>query len=197
MVAVPVAELANPDLARLHIVAAVLRDATTGPQIEQWNFTQHNETGLLKPAEDPRVVMTTTGSAADGDALDSLRIALASPRIQSTRPVGRAVQGPGPLLNALRSDATIVRNQTADPTARVEALARIVQGLDDAVLVRRRGLSTALDALLDGRWAAEPSRTTTLSKRRTVISIEGPPARQLEVGKKSGGWLVTDERSAT
>ena len=55
-----IAEVATPDQARMHIVAAVHRpDASPQLRIEEWAFTQHNDKGVLATESEPVVVIRT------------------------------------------------------------------------------------------------------------------------------------------
>jgi len=190
----PLLEVANPDQARLIIVAAVHRPAADPAlRVEQWEFSQFNDSGVLKSSADPVVVLATADNQPhDAAALTVLRQLLAAPRAQPNRPVGLPAPDPAALITQLKSLALIVRDDGAKPRARVKALAMLFRGLDDGVVIERRGLSAAIDALASGGWDVQNTRV--LSKRRTAIDIGGEPPRELEIMKKSGGWAITAER---
>lgn len=186
----PIIEVATPDQARLHIVAAVHRPGET-PQlrIEEWSFTQHNQKGTLAQEFEPKVILRTQAEQPVPDGQDSLRLRLASPGAQVQRPVGLDVDGPAALLQRLSGLAATVRDSKAEPAARVQALSSLVHGLDDALVIEKRGLPAAIDDLAAGRWKSQTVRD--LSERRKVVDIGGEPPRQLQVVRKSSGWIVT------
>ncbi len=187
----PVIEVATPDQARLHIVAAVHRPGATPPlRIEAWSFTQHNDKGVLGKEFEPKEIFATELGRPKPEGLDALRLRMASPGAQVRRPVGLPVDDPTALLQRLAELATTVRDEGAAPEARVKALASLFSGLDNALVIEKRGLAAAIDDLAAGRWKSKAVRD--ISERRKAVSIGGEPPRQLEVVRKSGGWVVTD-----
>lgn len=190
---VPLLEVASPDHARLLIVAAVHRPgAEPTLRIEQWAFSQYNARGVLEPEADPVVVVRMSPGQPPPEALQSLNLQRAAPRSQLVRPVGLPVADPTVLLAQLQSLAQIVRDPAATPQARVDALALVFRGLDDAIVFESRGFAAAIDALASGRWSAQ--RVRPLSARRAVVSLDTDPPRELAVMKKSGGWAVVESR---
>lgn len=190
-----IAEVATPDQARMHVVAAVHRpNASPQLRIEEWAFTQHNDKGVLATESDPVVVIRTEVSQPAPEALTDLRLRIAAPRAQVRRPVGLAVDGPAALLQRLAELATVARDKQATPRARVEALATLVQGFDNAVVIESHGLAAAIDALAGGKW--KPLRVLDVSDRRKLVSVGEDPVALVEVTKKSAGWVVTDTQAS-
>ena len=186
----PLLEVASPDEARLHIVAAVHRPgATPALRIEQWPFTQHNEKGTLAPEGDPVTVIPIRPGEAEPPELAKLRVRLASASSQVSRPVGLAVDDATALLATMTEHAKIVRDSDAAPDARVAALASLFRGFDDHVVFETRDLPAAIDSLASGAWLE--GKAKTISPRRTAVSVA---SREIEVAKKSGGWAITDVR---
>lgn len=192
----PIAEVASPDQARLHIIAAVHRaDATPALRVEEWSFTQHNDKGTLAKDFDPVVVLRTSPKQPRPEGFEAMRVRLAKPGSQVNRPLGLPAADPKALLQTLHALATTARDESATPAARTAALARLIRGLDNALVLESRGLAPALEDLAAGQWA--PQGVREISKRRSAVAIGGEPPREVEVTKKNGGWVVTSVRAAT
>lgn len=186
----PLLEVASPDEARLHIVAAVHRPGETPAlRIEQWPFTQHNEKGTLAPEGDPVTVIPIRAGEAEPAALPKLRVRLAAATSQVTRPVGLPADDATALLATMAEHAKLVRNADAAPDARVAALASLFRGFDDHVVFETRDLPAAIDSLAAGAWTKGTAKP--ISARRIAVTVDG---QQIEVAKKSGGWAITDVR---
>lgn len=186
----PLLEVASPDEARLHIVAAVHRPGETPPlRIELWPFTQHNEKGTLASEGDPVPVIPIRTGEAEPPDLPKLRVRLAAATSQVARPVGLEADDAIALLAAMSEHAKVVRNTDAAPDARVAALASLFRGFDDHVVFETRDLPAAIDSLASGAWTQGKPRT--ISPRRIAVTVEG---QEIEVAKKSGGWAITDVR---
>lgn len=183
----PILEVANPDQARLHIVAAVYRPGLTPAlRVEQFAFTQHNETGALEPESDPVLVLRTERSQATPPAWEGLRRQVAAAQSQVTRPLGLPVADAAALLPALQSLAATARDPAATPRARVDALAELVRGLDDTLVFESNKLATTIDALATGTWAQGVPRA--VSSRRHAIDL---PDGSLGLSKKRAGWVLS------
>jgi len=189
----PLLEVASPDEARLHIVAAVHRPGATPPlRVEQWPFTQHNEKGTLAPEGDPVAVIPIRVGESEPPELAELRVRLASASSQIARPVGLPHEDAETLLAALTQHAKVVRDPKASPDAQVAALAAVFRGFDDHVVFETRDLPGAIDSLASDAWRSGEARS--ISARRTAVTIAGEPPQVIEIAKKSGGWAITDVR---
>lgn len=186
----PLLELTRPDVARLHIVAAV-GDAQ-GLRVELWSWEQTAERDVLEPQGDPEPALAMQATQPRPAALESLSLWLAAPGNGVQRPMGLEASGPQPLLQTLAAAAKTVRNESAPIPARVEALQRVWFGVDDRVMFYVPGLARTLDDLAAGKWNATSTRQ--ISTRRHELTLAD--GRRLEVAKKGGGWAVTDVRPA-
>ena len=189
----PLLEVASPDEARLHIVAAVHRpNATPALRIELWPFTQHNDKGTLAPEGEPELVIPIRRGQPEPPELPKLRVRLAAASSQVARPAGLGVDEANALLPALAKHARVVRDENATADARVAGLVALFRGFDDHVVFETRDLPGAIDALAAGTWNAGEARS--ISARRSEVTIPTEPPQTIEIAKKSGGWAITDVR---
>lgn len=183
--AVPVLELATATAGRVDAVVAAARPGQA-PAIELWTFEQPEPTATLRRVGDPEPLLRAGATGPSAAALQPMRLRMAAPGATVQRRVGVAGADPQAVLEQLAAAASHVRDGTATPQARTDALATVFAGLDDGVLFERDALGLAIDRLAAGAWTA--ARVDAASDRRARVLTRGGDA--LELLRKGDGWVV-------
>jgi len=184
-----VLELSEPRQRSVVIVAAVLRSGTEHLELERWTFEQipNQEEGLRLVDAGKPIARLRPGGARPPE-LDALRRRIASPWVVLTRPVGVDVSDPGALVERLATAFATMRNLDAEPRSRVQALATIVRGLDDAVVLDRDGIGELSTVLIP---APRELSIQSQSKRRARVSFQVTGRSvTLELHRNAEGWVV-------
>lgn len=175
-------------------MAAIVRPGAEPPlSIELWTYDQHNSKDVLQPLGPPMQILRLDPEASPLPALSVLRRQLAAPGTTVVRPIGLAEERTEPFLGLLTGAARVARDSDAEPKTRVDALARLVRGLDDTLLLERDALAETAEALAGGPWMVE--REEQLSSRRRQAHVRTPDGHKTVVlMKKEGGWVLSDVR---
>lgn len=189
---VPVLELSAAGRGRAQVVAAVQRPGTPLPPVtvEIWTFEQRGED--LSPAGEPRVLVPTVHDATDDieddpTARDELRLARATPGTVLFRPLGLPVKSAADLLPRLAELARAARDPATPAAERANALATLLRGVDDDVLLDGR-LATLLDVL--SKEPLKLSATESSSERRVRLATTTAPVVTFDVWKEGDGWVL-------
>jgi hypothetical protein len=192
-----VLEVANGRTGHAQFLVAVLRPGDATLQIERWQFTQNNERGLLEIQHEgsPRGIVRLRERDPHAPALDRLREEIATPGVTSTRPRGLPAEGPAAFLERLAAATATARASESDAATRVAALAELVRGVDDLILLERDALYRVFEGLAAGPWTI--ASIETLSSRRARAQISGPGAPlRVELTQTRDGWILSDLRIA-
>jgi hypothetical protein len=187
----PIIEAAMPDAGQVRIVAATHRaEADLHLSIEVWTFDQSGPDGTLVLAGEPRPILRLLDEGGTPDELKTLRRELAAPGTTVVRPVGIAAPDAGALVRELADAARVVLDEDAEARARVDAVATLVRGVDDAIVLERDGLGDVIETLAAG--AVEVSDEAQASTRRRSASVTiGGRTWDVAMIKKGGGWVVS------
>lgn len=190
-IAETVLELSEPRQRSVVIVAAVLRSGADHVELERWTFEQiPNQEEGLRLVDTGKPIARLRPGGARRPELDALRRRIASPWVVLTRPVGIEVSDPGALVKRLAVAFAMMRSLDAEPRARVQALATIVRGLDDTVVLDRDGIAELSTVLVPAPGALS---IQSQSKRRARVSFQVTERSvTLEVHRKAEGWVIGD-----
>lgn len=193
LAAKPVIEVASGNRGRAWFVVAVHR-AGEDPalRLELWTFSQRNQEQLLRPEGAPALFLTL-GSDVPKAALDrvaTLRKQMATPGTEVTRPRGLPAQGPTQALENLVEACKVVSRAAAKDGDRVDALATVIAGIDDRLILERLQLSTVVRELstLPQTVYQQQAKGT----RRMVLEVgTGEAHRRHEWTRTRTGWVLT------
>jgi hypothetical protein len=184
-----IAEVDQPDHGRVEVLVAVVRNGDQ-PAIEAWRFRQKTPEEPLEREGDPVPMLRVRREAATATELAALRVRMASPSSAVRRVVGVPGDTPSAVLERLAEAARAATDASANPQARVDALAMVARGLDDGLLVERDELGLALDELAHDRWLAREVQSAS-DRRATVTTRQGVI---LEMLRKGDGWVIAGQR---
>lgn len=196
VIGAPLLEAAMPDHAQVRIIAAVFRpDDEASLGIEVWTYDQRNAANVLERLGSPEPVLRLDPGLPPSAALPVLRRQLAAPGTKVIRPLGLSVDDPtspaGP-LTALQTAARTLQDPRVDAQARVDAVARLVRGLDDALVLERDAVGHVAHALAgEGPWVIE--REQTSSARRRQLHVRTAAGERVTTWlKKQDGWVLAE-----
>jgi hypothetical protein len=195
VVGVPLLEAAMPDHAQVRIIAASARADDPVLGIDVWTYDQRNPKEVLELVGTPEPVLRLDPAHASSPALPLLRRQLAAPGTRVVRPMGLVLEEGSSLaagVNMLQQAATTVRSPGADPRARVEALATLVRGLDDALVLEIDAVGEIAHILAtESAWEIEDEQM--LSTRRRLLRVRGDAGEYVMTWiKKPDGWVLTE-----
>jgi hypothetical protein len=179
----PLFEISEPAAYQVRIVLAIQRpgDALA---IELMTFDLRNEREVLEPKGSPVAILRVRADQPKAAELAELRRRYAAPGVEVRRPQGLPGDDPRETVTALQRTAATVRDEAAAPRARVHALAELVRGLDDAIVLQRDALPETMDLLLT---AGAPTGQEQQSERRAVVTTA---SHRIELARKREGWTV-------
>ncbi len=184
---VPVLEWAHGHRGRARIVVAVA-EADVPARLEVWDFSQHNERGLLERDLDPVRLLDLADATPvlDPEILAGLRRDLATPGSERVRPLG-LVGSPAAVLADLQRAAQACFD--GDATSRTAALATVVRGLDDGIAFETARLPELILRLRHGTW--QVGVATQISERRVAVAVQADqqPLR-VELSRTQDRWAV-------
>lgn len=185
------AEISLPHAATMKAVIATHRaDRKPVLAIEVWTFEQRTETELA-PVGPPTPLMQLVGRPSETPELEALRREIAAPRVVVGRPSGFGVESAPKALERLHAQAKIVRDESASPRTRVDALAEVVRGLDDEQWLSQKRVPWLLDVLAEGPWIVVGSPEGTAHRIRLRAKPgEGKPEYSLAFLRKPDGWVL-------
>lgn len=179
----PLVEISEPAAYQVRIVAAIQRPGEA-PSIELSTFDMRNEREVLEPVGAAVPILRVRADQPRAPELDELRRRYAAPGVEVRRPQGLPDADANAVVGRLQAAATTVRDEAQGARARVRALAELVQGTDDALVLQRDALPETMDALLA---AGTPTGLEQLSERRAVATTA---SHRLELARKREGWMV-------
>ncbi len=189
-------EVANGRTGRARFLVAAARPGQDPAlRLELWSLSQNNAKGLLQRSGEPIVVGRLRPSDPRAPELERLREEIATPGVEKTRLRGLPGENPAKFLEALaRARALALKDGPAETRAR--ALAEVVHGVDDPLLLDRDALYRVLEVITDEReW--RPADEGATSTRRFRLRSDGPgEAVRIEVLKTRRGWILSDLRRA-
>lgn len=178
-------ELADGHRGRAQIGVAVA-PAGAAPRLEVWEFDQNNPRERLERVGEARELVALDGRGGR-EEIDAVRKAIARPGNEYVRPRGLAGP-PATTLAELGRLARTVGDAGAGTEERVEALARVARGLDDAVLFERNQLPELLAVLSRGDLVV--ARTEALGERRQRLVVQAGPV--LVFARSGERWVVAE-----
>ncbi len=187
-------EVANGRTGRARFLVAVVRPGRDPAlRVELWSLSQNNTKGLLERSGEPVVVGRLRRADPRAPELERLREEIATPGVEKTRLRGLPGESPAGFLGALaRAGALALKDGPAE--ARARALADVVHGVDDPLLLDRDALYRVLEVVTgDREW--RPADAGATSTRRFRLRSDGPgEAVIVEVVKTRRGWILSDLR---
>jgi hypothetical protein len=195
VVGIPLLEAAMPDHAQVRIVAATARADDPVLGIDVWTYDQLNPKEVLELVGAPEPVLRLDPAHASSPALPLLRRQLAAPGTRVVRPMGLVLEDDSSLaagVSMLQQAATTVRAPSADPRARAEALATLVRGLDDALVLELDAVGE-IAHILGTQSAWEIDDEQVLSARRRLVHAHADTGEYVMTWlKKPDGWVLTE-----
>ena len=190
--AAPVLEVANGRTGHARFLVAVVRPGEDPElRVELWAFSQNNARGLLEPAGEPiAAVVRLRSSDPRAPELERLREEIATPGVEKTRPRGLESETPTAFVEAL-TRAAKAASAPGEASARAEALARVIRGVDDTILLERDAVFRVFElAEVDRDWVEiEPSSPT--SRRRRLDAAAPNDPLSLELLQTRDGWILS------
>jgi hypothetical protein len=169
------------------VLAAVLRAGAEHVELERWTFAQSPDGQSLQLVTGGEALLRLRPGTRHPE-LTELRRELAAPRVVLTRPLGLPAAEPRALLDQLASAFATLHDVKAEPRARVQAAATVVQGLDDAVAFDRDAI-WEVAALLAPAPAEIEVEVLAERRARARLPHAGGTAT-LELQRKSDGWAI-------
>lgn len=183
-------EVDQPDHGRLDMLVAVMR-ASADPVVEMWRFRQATPADPLKRDGEPVVMLRSRRNAVGSPELADFRVRMAAPNSKARRMGGIVADSASAALEQLTAAARTVGDASGAAQARVDALATVVRGLDDGMLLERDELGLTLDELAHEHWLAREV-TSASDRRATAITRSGAT---LELLRKGDGWVIASHRA--
>jgi hypothetical protein len=195
---IPLIEASLPDHAQVRIVAATGRVEGGALGIEIWTYDQRNPEDVLALLGPPEPILRLDPEQPSSPALGVFRRQLAAPGTKVVHPMGLPLETSSPEdgVALLQSTARTVRDANAETAQRVEALARLVRGLDDALVLEVDAVGEILLLLgIESDWKVE--RVEALSTRRQMVHTHCDAGRRVMTWmKKPGGWVLAEITAA-
>lgn len=191
--AVPLLEVSDALHHSIHTAVAIARPGgAPGLQVELWRFTAPNPEDELRAIDEPQPLLRLRPGDPRAPALAQLRSVAAAPGNPMLRPRGLDCASPAALVARLADAAAIIVDESADAKARVDALAELIRGLDDALVLDRDATHEVIDAFAGG--APEISTQNPLGARRIRLLLVGSRPLELELTRVTDGCTVSDLR---
>jgi hypothetical protein len=195
--AVPIMEVGLPHRGKVRIVAAAFRPGrATQLRVEVLDFDQNNERDKLELEREPTPILRLDGAKPRSKELATLRRQMATPQSKVYRPLGLDVAGPAELVARLAAAATEARDETAGPRERAQALADLVRGLDDSIVLERDELHSVIDEFENGPWSIDEDTKQGARRHSVLVTAQGRSLR-LEIVRASGGWALVSMEPTT
>lgn len=182
-----VVELSRGGQGLAWVVAATMSDGA--PALKVWTFEQQEKD--VAPHGDPKPLTRARPGEPAPPMHGEFRRNLAAPGAVVRRPVGLPAKDARALVDELAGLARNATDASRSNDDRVAAFARLVQGVDDAVVFERDGLAQLVAVLADPKLATgEP---TAQSERRASVPVTvGEAPRLAQVWAKGEGWTLVD-----
>jgi len=191
--AAPLLEVSDALHHSIHTAVAIARPSERPAlAVELWRFTAPSPDEDLRAAGPPRPLLRLHRGDPPAPALGQLRSAAAAPGNQVLRPRGLACASPAELLVRLAAAATTVVDEYAAGDARVNALAELIRGLDDALVLERDATHEILAAFAEG--APEIHSEAPLGARRIRLVLAAAPPLELELTRVTEGCTLSGLR---
>jgi hypothetical protein len=179
----PLFEISEPAAYQVRIVAAIERPGEP-LAIELMTFDMRNEREVLEPKGEPVTILRVRSDQPRAVELDELRRRHAAPGVEVRRPQGLPGADPMQAVARLQSAAAMIGDPNATARARVHALADLVHGLDDAIVLQRDALPETMELLLAIGPATGHEQA---SERRAIVTTA---SHRLELARKRDGWTL-------
>jgi hypothetical protein len=188
----PVFELADGQRGRAQIGVAVASEGAA-PRLEVWEFDQNNPRERLERVGEARELVALDAPGDSRGQLDAIRTAIARPGNEFVRQ--RGLEGePEAIVAELVRLAATVRDASATPDRRAEALASLTRALDDQLLFAENRLPELLAALADKELAV--AGREPIGERRVAVTLRDPPHR-LTFARTGPRWVLSELKWAS
>lgn len=184
---VPVFELADGHSGRAQIGVAVA-SIGAAPRLEVWDFDQNNPRERLERVGEARELVDLDAAAGDRGQLDVVRAAIARPGNEFVRERGLAGEPEASVAELVRL-AAVVRDASAEPIGRAEALATLTRALDDHLFFTSNRLPALLSALTGG--ALEVASREPIGERRVALTLR-EPGHRLVFARTGERWALSE-----
>lgn len=173
------------------VVAVVRAEREPALALELWSLKSGGPEAIFAPIGEGEALSRLQDGdppALDGDARRRLLLFTSTPGTAVIRP--RGLEGaPDELLGALARALGEARDPAAAPQARADALATVIRGLDDELLLGRDRVLEVIAAVDRGSAIAA---SEALGARRRRVTLGGAPPVTLTLLSLEGGWVVGD-----
>ncbi|MCA9634852.1 MAG: hypothetical protein KC420_02330 [Myxococcales bacterium] len=191
---VPLLEVRDELRGSARAIFAIHRRGAEPPlSVELWRFRVRTPLELI-PTGDPEPVLRLRREDPPSSALPELRLFAATPGNTMIRPRGFA-SSPDELIRELAAAVAAYNDPEATGDARAWALAQVIRGLDDSMVLERDAVHRVLRVFSEREPAI--TRREELSSRRIRVEIAGATGpRVLDVMHLREGWVIADIRIA-